>query len=417
MRDFSVNEVRSKFPALRTEKAGGPIFFDGPGGTQMAQQAVDGMVSYIRDGMANLHGTFSTSITTDLLLDNTRAAVGALLHCKAEEVAFGQNMTSLAFQISRNLRSLLNPGDDIVVTEQDHRANVDPWLSLARETGARVRFIPVDPETFTLDLSDLEQIITPRTRIVAAGLSSNVTGTITDIEPIMARAREVEALTILDAVHAVPHFQVDFRQLECDILFCSAYKFFGPHIGIAVIREGFFREMPVHKVQPSPREIPYKLETGTQNHEAIAGLLGTLEFLESLGTGSGPRQKMISAMEKIEAYELLLITEMDKILAGTDGIKVFRAPADIAKAPTFAFKIHHTDSREAAAFFAEKYDINLGDGNFYASTLAEKLGANENGGWIRVGFAPYNTLEEVKIFHSALKECINYFSPDKSRPL
>lgn len=414
MRDFSVNEVRSKFPALRKDKAGGPIFFDGPGGTQMAQKAIDSMVGYIEEGMANLHGTFSTSITTDLLLDNTRAAVGALLHCKAEEVAFGQNMTSLAFQVSRNLRSLLEPGDEIVVTEQDHRANVDPWLSLARETGARVKFIPVDPETFTLDLSELEEIITPRTKLVAAGLSSNVTGTITDIGPIIARAKEMKALTVLDAVHAVPHFQVDFSQLGCDILFCSAYKFFGPHIGIVVIREAFFSDMVVQKVEPAPGEIPYKLETGTQNHEAIAGLLGTLEFLEGLGTGSGPRQKMISAMEKIEAYELLLIAAMERILANTSGIQVYRAPAGVSKAPTFAFKINNTDSREAAAFFAEKYDLNLGDGNFYASTLAEKLNADGNGGWIRVGFAPYNTLEEVEVFHRALKACINYFSPEGS---
>ena len=411
MKSFPIDEVRAMFPALqfKDKEQVFPIYFDGPGGTQMAQQSIDRMLEYITTGMANLHGTFPTSKKTDELLSEAKTAVSDLLNCKPEEVAFGQNMTSLAFQVSNSLKSFLSEGDEIVVTELDHRANVDPWVTLAKETGARLKFIPIDKETLTLDLSGLDSIITPKTKLVAAGISSNLTGTISKIEDILEQARKVDALTVIDAVHAVPHFKVDFSKLDCDILFCSAYKFFGPHLGIAVIKSGLFHKLPVQKLEPAPNEIPYKLETGTQNHEGIAGLCGAISFIESLGEGENRKQRIASGMENIEAHEQSLVAEMESFLAEIPEVTVYRAPENVPKTPTFAFKIDYIHSREATRFFAEKYNLCIGDGHFYASTMADIFDVMDSGGWIRIGFAPYNTLEEIDLFKKALKECIRFF--------
>jgi cysteine desulfurase family protein (TIGR01976 family) len=280
-KSFPIHSVRAQFPALNPADGSTPlIYFDGPGGTQMASQALMGMMGYISRGMANLHGPFPTSLRTDALLLEARQAMADLLGCQPQEVAFGQNMTTLAFSIARGLASFLKEGDEVVVTELDHRANVDPWLTLAKDRGAGLRFIPLDPETYTLELNRLEEIITPATKLVAVGLSSNVTGTVTDVARIIARAKEVGALVVLDAVHAVPHLPLDVEALGCDVLLCSAYKFFGPHVGIAVIKADLFEKLAVYKLDPAPAHIPDKLETGTQNHEGLAGLLGAIAFIE-----------------------------------------------------------------------------------------------------------------------------------------
>ncbi|HER39652.1 MAG TPA: aminotransferase class V-fold PLP-dependent enzyme, partial [Salinimicrobium catena] len=323
--DFPIDKVRSLFPALniKDQEQVFPIYFDGPGGTQMVQPCIDRMLEYITTGMANLHGTFSTSIKTDRLLEEAKASVGDLLNCSPREVAFGQNMTSLAFHVSRSLRSFISKGDEIVVTQLDHRANVDPWLYLAKETGAVVKFISVNKEELTLDLSQLDRIITPKTKLVAVGLASNLTGTISEAETIFSKARQAGALTIADAVHAVPHFAVDFQKLNCDILFCSAYKFFGPHLGIAVIKADLFEKLPVPKLQPAPAEIPYKLETGTQNHEGIAGLCGAISFIEQLGRGENAAERIRSGMERIEQHEEELISEMDAFLKSIPEVELY----------------------------------------------------------------------------------------------
>lgn len=406
---FPIQEVRAKFPALniKNKEQVFPIYFDGPGGTQMAQPCIDRMLEYISTGMANLHGTFSTSEKTDRLLEEAKSSVGDLLNCKAEEVAFGQNMTSLAFKISESLRSFIKEGDEIVVTQLDHRANVDPWIHLAKETGADIKFIPVDKESLTLDLSNLDEIISKKTKLVAAGLSSNLTGTRSDVEKIFKRAKSVGAFTIADAVHAVPHFSVDFQDLDCDVLFCSAYKFFGPHLGIAVIKAELFKKLPVAKLEPAPNEIPYRLETGTQNHEGIAGLCGALQFIADLGSGDNGRERLRSGMAQIENYEQELIDEMENFLKNIPEVELYRAPEGVPKTPTFAFKIKDVHSRKATKFFADKYNLCIGDGHFYASTMAEIFPVMESGGWIRIGFAPYNNLEEIDIFKTALKDLIS----------
>ncbi|WP_324721871.1 cysteine desulfurase-like protein [Salinimicrobium sp. HB62] len=405
---FPIDEVRSQFPALnfKNKEQVFPVYFDGPGGTQMVQSCIDRMLEYIETGMANLHGTFSTSQKTDLLLEKAKEAVGDLLNCSAREVAFGQNMTSLAFQVSNALRPLIEEGDEILVTQLDHRANVDPWIHLAKETGATVKWLPVDKEKLALDLTNLDSLINPKTKVVAVGLSSNLTGTVTDAKRIFKAAKNVGAITIADAVHAVPHFLIDKQELESDILFCSAYKFFGPHLGIAAIKKGLFERLEIPKLQPAPNEIPYKLETGTQNHEGIAGLCGAISFIESLGRGNSRREKLGFGMKAIEAHEEELMNELQEFLQSIPEVELFRAGNDIKKTPTFAFKIKDIHSREATEFFAEKFNLCIGDGHFYAATMAEVFPVMDTGGWIRIGFAPYNTFEEIAIFKTALKELL-----------
>ncbi|WP_375436571.1 cysteine desulfurase-like protein [uncultured Hymenobacter sp.] len=403
MSPFSIESVRANFPALREHPDRKPfIFFDGPGGTQMAQQTLDGMLDYITGGMANLHGTFATSRATDALLEAGRQGIADFVNCQPQEVAFGQNMTSLAFAIARSLATFIHTGDEIVVTELDHRANVDPWVTLANDCGAGVRFIPVNPETYTLELAHLDELITPNTKLVAVTLSSNVVGTVPPVEQIIARAKAVGALVVLDAVHATPHYPIDFQKLEADVLFCSAYKFFGPHLGIAVVSAGLFNKLPVYKLAPAPAYIPDKLETGTQNHEGIAGLLGALAFIETLGEGTTRPQRLRTAMQVIEAQEQAQAHQLETFLRGLPRVRVYRAPAGTRKTPTVAFTLENVNAREACAWFAEHYNINIADGHFYASTLAEKLGIMAQGGWIRVGLAPYNTNQEIELFQSAL---------------
>ena len=406
--NFPINEVRAQFPALNFKNKDQvfPIYFDGPGGTQIAQPCIDRILEYIETGMANLHGTFPTRQKTDLLLEEAKEAVSDLLNCSPQEVAFGQNMTSLAFQVSHSLRKMLKEGDEILVTQLDHRANVDPWIHLAEETGATVKWLPVDKEKLVHNLSNLDSLLNEKTKIVAIGLSSNLTGTITDAKKIFEAAKKYNAITIADAVHAVPHFLVDFRELQSDILFCSAYKFFGPHLGIAAIKKDLFETLAIAKLQPAPNEIPYKLETGTQNHEGIAGLCGAISFIESLGKGSSRREKLRSGMEAIENHEQKLMTELENFLESIPEVKLYRAGREVDKTPTFAFKIDGIHSREATEFFAEKFNLCIGDGHFYAATMAEVFPVMDTGGWIRIGFAPYNTLEEIGIFKTALKDLL-----------
>ena len=405
---FPIDEVRAQFPALnfKNKEQVFPIYFDGPGGTQMVQSCINRMVEYIETGMANLHGTFSTSQKTDALLEEAKEAVGDLLNCSAKEVAFGQNMTSLAFQVSNSLRPMLKEGDEILVTQLDHRANVDPWLHLAKETGAIVKWIPVKKEKLVLDLSNLDSLINKKTRLVAIGLSSNLTGTISNAKRIFEAAKRVNAITVADAVHAVPHFLVDSRDLRSDILFCSAYKFFGPHLGIAAIKKDLFEQLEIAKLEPAPNEIPYKLETGTQNHEAIAGLCGALSFIQSLGSGNSRREKLHSGMQAIENHEEALMAELHNFLKSKPEVTLYRAGEEVDKTPTFAFKIKNIHSREATEFFAEKFNLCIADGHFYASTMAEIFPVMESGGWIRIGFAPYNTLAEIEIFKKALQDLL-----------
>lgn len=400
---FPVEEVRQQFPALaRTYRGKQAIYLDGPGGSQMAQSAIDAIVSYMSNGGANLHGEFPTSKETEQHITNARNAIADLVGAKPTEIAFGQNSTSLMFAVSHALCKTWTDRDNIVVTEIDHRSNVDSWITTAKRAGAEIRFIPVNPETFTLDLSHLDSLIDENTKLVAVTLASNAVGTITDIAPIEKRAHEVGALLIADAVHATPHFSINRDQLNIDILFCSAYKFFGPHVGIAVIKEEIFNQLDVYKLQPAPTYFPDKLETGTQNHEAIASLEATVNFIASLGIGDTRRERLKNAFITIEEYENKLARKLREALAEMPGVVLYQAPEDVAKTPTIAFTISGSNPVEVCRWLAENHAIFIASGDFYATTLADKLDINKIGGWIRAGFAPYNTEEEVDCFVEAV---------------
>ena len=405
-RTFDVQAVRDQFPALgRTHNGRGVVYFDGPGGSQVARQAIEAITGYMERGGANLHGVFPTSTETEQILADTRMAAADFLGAAPEEVAFGANMTTLTFEISRALARWWDRDSEIVVTELDHRANVDPWLVAAAEQGARVRWIRVDPETLTLDENDLEQNITGRTKLVAIGLASNAVGTVNDVAAVAQRAHSTGSLVAVDAVHAAPHLRLDRDAMGADVITCSAYKFFGPHVGVTAIRRDLFEQMGVYRVDPAPDYIPDKLETGTQNHEGIAGLKGALDFISSLGEGTSQREKLTGAMKAIEEYEATLAENFRTALRGIPGIELYAAPDGVRKTPTIAFTVQGKAPEEVCLRMLER-GFFIAAGDFYASTLAEKLGIGERGGFIRVGLAPYNTEEEVERFVRALEAIV-----------
>jgi cysteine desulfurase family protein (TIGR01976 family) len=401
-RTFDARVVREQFPALgRTHNGRRVVYLDGPGGSQVAKPAIDAVSRYMNRGGANLHGAFPTSIETEEILREARQAVADFLGTGPDEIAFGANMTTLTFAISRALSRTWDPSTEIVVTELDHRANVDPWLLAAAERGATVRWVRVNPETLTLEGDDIERAITDRTRLVAVGLASNAVGTINDVAAIAGRAHEAGAFVAVDAVHAAPHIPIDRDAIGADVLTCSAYKFFGPHVGVTAVKRDLLEAMSVYKVEPAPGYIPDKLETGTQNHEGIAGVKGAIDFIASLGDGSSPRDRLVTGMRAVEEYEAELAARFRAALCEIPGIKPYAAPDDVRKTPTIAFRIEGRTPREFCEHMAEK-GFFVADGHFYASTLAEKLGIRDKGGWIRAGLAPYNTEEEVEGFIESL---------------
>ncbi len=401
-RTFDARAVREQFPALgRTHNGRNVVYLDGPGGSQVARSAIDAVSRYMNRGGANLHGAFPTSVEMEEILRDTRQAVADFLGAGPDEVAFGANMTTLTFAVSRALSRTWDSNTEIVVTELDHRANVDPWLLAAAERGARVRWVRVNPETLTLEPDDIETAITDRTKLVAVGLASNAVGTVNDVAAIAGRAHEAGAFVAVDAVHAAPHIPIDRDAIGADVLICSAYKFFGPHVGVTAVKRDLLEAMSVYKVEPAPGYIPDKLETGTQNHEGIAGVKGALDFIASLGDGSSPRDRFVSGMWTVEEYEADLATRFRAALREIPGLKLYAAPDGVRKTPTIAFRIEGHTPREFCEHMAEE-GFFVADGHFYASTLARKLGIHDSGGWIRAGLTPYNTEEEVEGFIESL---------------
>jgi cysteine desulfurase family protein (TIGR01976 family) len=403
-RTFDVEAVRNQFPALSRRHEGGPVaYFDGPGGSQVAKPAIDAMAGYMERGGANLHGVFPTSTETEEILAGARASCAAFLGAGPDEISFGANMTTLTFAIAHALSRDWDEDTEIVVTELDHRANVDPWLIAARERGAKVRWIPVDPETLTLDLEDVDATIDENTALVAVGLASNAVGTVNDVAAISDRAHAFGAVVAVDAVHAAPHIPVARDGIGADVLTCSAYKFFGPHVGITTIRRDLFERLEVQRLEPAPDYVPDKLETGTQNHEGIAGVKGALDFISSLGEGGSPREKFLDAMRTVEEHETRLADRFRAALGEIPGVKLYAAPDGVRKTPTVAFCLDGIGPREVCEHAARK-GFFVAAGDFYASTLAERLGIRDRGGFVRAGLAPYNTEEEVEGFIETVQE-------------
>ncbi|RXT06482.1 cysteine desulfurase-like protein [Ammoniphilus sp. CFH 90114] len=395
---FPIQRVRDQFPALRRMYHGKSVgYFDGPGGSQVVKASIDAISAYMMSGGANLHGCFPSSVETEEIILQAKQAVADFVGATPNEVAFGANMTTLALSIARAMGKTWNKGDEIVVTELDHRANVDPWITMAEDKGVTVRWIKVNPDTLTLDESCLESVITEKTKLVAVGLASNAVGTINSISNIAKHAHRMGAVVVVDAVHAAPHLFIDRDELGADILLCSAYKFFGPHVGIAVIKEELFESLLPYKLAPAPAYIPDKLETGTQNHEGIAGIEPAIDFIASLAIeGTTRRERLRSGFEQIEEHEQALARKIRDGLSNIRGIKIFQANESVLKTPTIAFRLEGVSPREICEKLCEEQSIFVADGDFYAMTLAERLGIRENGGWVRAGLAPYNTEEEAE---------------------
>ncbi|WP_425228736.1 cysteine desulfurase-like protein [Sphingomonas sp.] len=401
---FPIAAVRARFPAL-----GAAAFFDAPGGTQACDAAIDAMARHLRSGTANSGGAFATSVATDALSATAHAAMADLLGGRAGEVAFGPNMTSLTLAASRALARGWGAGDNLVVTRLDHDANVAPWLAVAADRSIDVRWLDFDPETGTLRLDQLPELLDGGTRLVAAGAASNALGTLNDVAAIVAtvRARST-ALVYVDAVQSVPHVATDVAALGCDFLACSPYKFFGPHQGVLWGSAAAWERLDAYKVRPANSDGAHRLEAGTPSFEGQAGVLGTVEYLDWLGGVVAPeansrRARLLSAMAASAAYERGLGERLLAGLARIEGLRLYGPPTMAGRVPTFAFTLadHHPDA--VAAHLAAR-DLYAWSGHFYAVEVIRRLGLEEAGGLVRVGLCHYSTADEVDRLIAALKE-------------
>jgi cysteine desulfurase family protein (TIGR01976 family) len=411
MPPFPVEQVREQFPSLARRVGEVPAaFFDGPGGSQVPQRVIDAVAGYLRDRNANSGGVFATSVETDAMLDEAHAAAADLLGADDPgEIAFGANMTTLTLALARALGRTWSPGDEVLVTRADHDANVAPWLLAARDAGASAAFVEIRRDG-TLDLDDLARKLSRRTRLVAAGCASNAIGTIQPVARAAELAHAVGALVFLDAVHLAPHARVDVAALGCDFLACSAYKFFGPHVGLLWGRRELLETLPAYKVRPASEALPVRWETGTLNHEGIAGTLAAIEYLADLGralepAAAGRREAIEAAFRGIETHEQDLSRRALARLAAVPGLSLhgIADPARVAeRTPTFAFTHARRTPSELARFLAGR-GIFTWSGNFYALALTEALGLEPHG-VLRAGFLHYNTVDEVERLGDALLE-------------
>jgi cysteine desulfurase family protein (TIGR01976 family) len=379
---LDVGAVRARFPAL----ASGVAFLDGPGGTQVPQSVIDAIAAYLRESNANLGGAFTASRRSDELIERSHATAARFLCCRAEETIFGQNMTTLNFSLTRALGRTLAAGDEILVTRLDHDGNVAPWLELAHDLDLRVDFVEIADDT-GLDLADLERKLSDRTRVVAFPLASNALGTMPDAARIVALAHEAGALAWVDAVHYAPHGPIDVAALGVDVLVCSPYKFFGPHLGLAFGREELLRSWRPYKVRPAADEpVGHRFETGTLAHELLAGFVAAVEYLDGLG------------WDAIRAHERAL---GQRFLDGLpDNCALYGLDTMEGRVPTFAFRVNGVPPRDVAEQLAERR-IAVWDGDYYAVEAMTRLGLQPEGA-VRAGFVHYNTLHEVDRLIEAL---------------
>lgn len=394
--------IRSQFPALDRVHAGRSVaYFDGPGGTQVPRSVVDAMADYLYHHNANTHWLYPTSEETDVLIAAAREAVADFLNASAAEVAFGQNMTTLTFHLARALGRGWGRGDEIVVTELDHHANIAPWRALTRERGVTVKMVKMCPATGRLDWEDLERAVTRKTKLLAIGAASNAIGTITDVRTATRLAHEAGALSFVDAVHYAPHELVDVRAMDCDFLACSAYKFYGPHIGVLYGKESLIEGLDVPKLDPAPDNAPDRLETGTQNHEGIVGAGAAVDFLASLSTGHQRRQALMRTFLALRQRGDALLDRLWTGLNGIAGVTLYGPPPGSPRTPTLAFTLRRHSTNGIAAALAER-GIFVSNGDFYAATVVERLGQAPDG-LVRVGCSCYTAIDEVERLLEAVR--------------
>lgn len=393
----SLDAIRAQFPALARREGDVPVaYFDGPGGTQVPRAVVDAMTYYLLHHNANTHWAYPTSVETDALLAQARATLADFLGASADEIAFGNNMTTLLFHIARAIGRQLQPGDEIIVTELDHHANVAPWQALARERGVVLKWLPLDLTTFRHEAGALARLLSPRTKVVAIGAASNMLGTISDVAALVADARAAGALTVVDAVHYAPHALVDAAALDADFVLCSAYKFYGPHVGVVYGRAATVSSLDIPRLEPAPDWVPECLETGTQNHEGIVGAAAAVEFLASLSGDAGAprRERLAHAMAGLHERGEVLLQHLWDGLHGIDGVTVYGPPPGTPRTPTLSFRVHGLPSEDVARALVP-HGLYVSHGDFYATTIARRLGVSDEG-LVRAGCACYTTADEVQ---------------------
>jgi cysteine desulfurase family protein (TIGR01976 family) len=417
---LDLTAVRNQFPALKRQA----IFFDNPGGTQIAAPSLERMTKYLLECNANHEGAFPTSVASDAILGEAHHAMADLLNAHdAGEIIFGANMTTLTLHISRSISRLWHPGDEIVLTRLDHDANVTPWVLAAQEHDCKINWVDFHPEDGTLNMDEMQAALERKPRFVALGYASNSLGTLNPLAKIIEMAHQAGAWVYVDAVQYAPHGPIDVQKLGCDFLVCSAYKFFGPHLGILYGRRELLEQLFAYKVRPARNELPGKFETGTQNHEGIAGLLGAIEYFEWVGEQfgdeygeglaeenyEGRRLILKKALTAIRAYEFELSRGLLSVFEAVPGLKLY-GPADARhvenRVPTFSFRLKDLAPRLVAEKLA-RAGIYVWDGNYYAIGVTERLGLEQQGGMLRVGAVHYNTLDEVGQLKEALIKIVS----------
>lgn len=409
--ELDVSWVRAQFPSLHTQVNGQPAaFLDGPAGTQVPTQVMHVIQSYLMSSNANTAGAFLTSRRTDAMLAGARAAMADFFRCDKDEVVFGQNMTTITFAFSRAIGRELNAGDEILLTTLDHDANFSPWKAL-EEKGVVIRQVDIHEEDCTLNLDDLKSKLNEKTKLVAVGYASNAVGTINPVAEITRTAHGVGALVYIDAVHYAPHGLIDVRELDCDFLVCSPYKFFGPHMGTLYGKKQHLRAFRPYKVRPSTDLIPERWETGTQVHELIAGIGAAVDYIAAVGQHSEPgvktrREALAAAYRATVAHERRLITQLIDGLRTIPTVHVYGItdPKRFQeRCSTLSLRIGDHNPTTIAGYLGER-GIFTWDGNYYALNLTERLGVESQGGMLRIGLVHYNTPEEVERLLAALRE-------------
>jgi len=405
--------VRAQFPSLSQTVDGHPAtFLDGPGGTQVPQRVIDAISDYLKRDNANTCGAYATSRHTDAMIAGARSAMADLLGCDADEVVFGPNMTSLTFAISRGIGRELGPGDEIVLTRLDHDANISPWRAL-EERGVIIRMAEIREEDCTLNMDDLAGKINDRTKLVAVGYASNAVGTINDVKEIVHLAHQRGAMAYIDAVHYAPHGAIDVRALDCDFLVCSTYKFFGPHMGVLYGKREHLKRLQPYKVRANTNAIPNRWEWGTLNHECIAGIAACVDYLAELGrrvnsSAANRRSAVLAAYDAIHRHERGLMEILTRGLLAIPRLKLYGISDPKRfdqRCPTFAVRIEGHSPLELATQLGERGFFTW-DGNYYALNLTEHLNVEKDGGFLRIGLAHYNTVEEVERFVGALEKIV-----------
>lgn len=403
MSNFNIDSIRSEFPSLKRQINGHPVvYLDGPGGTQVPQNVIDAISGYYKNSNANIHGFFASSMETDDVIHTARTRMADFLGADGPEtISFSQNMTTMTYSLSKGIARLCEPGDEILITQLDHEANRGPWLDI-QEYGIIVKEV-ILLNNGRLDYQDLANKVTSKTKLLAIGAASNAIGTVNDLKMARKITKEAGALMYVDAVHLAPHFSIDVKEIGCDFLACSAYKFYGPHVGILYSKPGLLDDVPVDRLSVQEQESPFLIETGTLNHAALAGVSASVDFIASLGEGTSEREKLVSALHNIHEYEFELAQRLFNGLLEIDGLSIIGTPlSNFGRTPTMSFTFEDKTPEEICKHLGVD-GICAWDGHFYALRAIEILGLLEFGGVTRLGISVYTNEEDISRVLDSLK--------------